>query len=372
MTQSTTDNRLTNSRLRTARTCLRKHLLQYELGIRAVRDAKPLHIGAAIHVGLEAYYTHLDRDVEAAVLAALESYDTNPPLAGDDEAEHEWQCNRMMVATMLRLYFWRWKDHDDQIEWLAVEQEFTHPIVNPETGRAGRIFEMAGKIDGIVVLPSGKVAIVEHKTASEDISTVGNYWRKLRMDGQVSTYWIAAQQMGYEPQEVLYDVIRKPQFRPSSSVPMLDDMGVKIVLDADGNRVKKKNGEWRQTADKEKGYVLQTRRETPEEYAQRVWEAVTAAPDEYFVRRSVPRLQSDLDEYAFDVWQLQGMLRECQRIDRWPRNQDACITIYGPCEYFDLCADGFDVEQYKLSGMLPDGYHATDTVNHELQENTND
>ena len=353
---------LTNSRLRSAKTCLRKHQLGYELGIRPDTTAAPLRIGTVAHKALELYYATDERHAMKSINFALEAYDINPPT--DPQYKYEWDCERAMIATMLTLYFWRWEEYDKSLEWESVEFSFEQPIVNPETGRQARNFTMAGKIDGLVMMQDGKLALVEHKTTSDDIDPTGDYWRMLRMDPQISTYWLAAVGLGHPVQTVLYDVIHKPGLKPKQ-IAETDAMDVKIVLDGEGKRVKTASGLWRQTGDKAKGYALQTRQETPDEYAKRIHTEVTGNVDKYFARVPIPRLQSDLEEHAYDVWGMQKIIRECQRTDRWPRNTHACKG-FGLCPYFALCGYGFDVEEFKSTGAVPEGFKVVGEVHQEL------
>jgi hypothetical protein len=108
--------------------------------------------------------------------------------------------------------------------------------------------------------------VMEHKLLSEDLTEGAAIWRRLRVDHQISLYVLAARELGYAVDGVFYDVTRKPTIAPCP-IPMLDVDGVKIVLDANRQRVKNKDGKsWRQTSDTEKGYVLQTRPMEPEEW----------------------------------------------------------------------------------------------------------
>src|SRR3990167_5857191 len=111
----------------------------------------------------------------------------------------------------------RWLD--EAIETLAVEREFTVPLINPPTGAPSRTFVLSGKIDAIARFADGRTVIVEHKTSSEDISPGSEYWRRLTLDTQISAYYLGARSLGFEVDGCLYDVLGKPALRPLKATP---------------------------------------------------------------------------------------------------------------------------------------------------------
>lgn len=352
------DTRLTHSRLQCAKTCLRKHYLLYVLGLRPDHEAQPLRMGRVFHRGLELAET-MERD--DAILAALAGYDAGPPDGLDGQA---WWVERETVARLLAAHIWRWSDMDAEIAVLATEEVFGIPLRNPRTGRTSRTWTLAGKRDKLVRLADGRVAILEYKTTAGDIAPDSDYWKRLLMDAQVSIYWLAAEDAGIHVDTVLYDVTRKPSIRPRQ-IPLLDADGLKVVLDAQSMRVLKKDGKPRQSASTADGYRLQTRPETPEEFGERLTEDIAEQPDKYFSRREIPRLQSDLDEARYELWQYGRILAECQRNNRWPRNTGAC-NGFGRCTCWGLCTGGFDLAE----GVVPEGWSQTDDVHQELVEET--
>lgn len=306
---------LTNSEMKTRRRCAREHHLSYELGYRPIEDAEALRFGSLVHGALELWW--LGNPVEAC----LESIAAH--------AVDEWEAAKARV--MMLAYDARWLNEHNQADVVAVEREVYAPLVNPETGHASRTFELGMKLD--VLLGS---SFVEHKTTSEEIGLGSAYWKRLQMDTQVSTYYAGAKSLGHEVTGCLYDVLRKPALRPSQ-VPVLDAEGCKVVLDAQGERAKTKQGKWRQTGDTELGYVLQTRPEMVEEYEQRLTEEVAQNPDKYFQRGTVVRLEHEEREAQLDAWQLAREIREAERADAHPRNPDACQRFGRMCGFFDVC-----------------------------------
>lgn len=307
---------LTNSEMRTRRRCAREHHLAYELGYRPIEDVEHLRFGSLVHGGLEPWW--LGHGLEAA-LAFIEQH-----------AADEWEAAKARV--MMRGYDARWRDETPFADVVAVEREVYAPLVNPETGAASRTFMLGMKLDVLL----GRM-FVEHKTTSSEIGPGSAYWKRLQMDTQVSTYYQGAKSLGHEVEGCLYDVLRKPALRPSQ-VPLVDEDGVKIVLDQGGQRVRTKDGKkWRQTSDTELGYVLQTRPETVEEYEARLTEDVAANPDKYFQRGTVVRLEHEEREAQLDAWQLAREIREAELANAHPRNPDGCERFGRTCGFFDVC-----------------------------------
>lgn len=183
-----------------------------------------------------------------------------------------------------------------------------------------------------------KVYLLETKTAGEDITPGSTFWKRTTLDPQLSLYLPAIRKLGHDPLGAIYDVLRKPDQRPGT-VPTLDADGLKIVLDANGLRVRTKDGKkWRQTADTEAGYVLQSRAETPEEYGARCLEAISENPTKFYARGVVVRLESDEREAAQDMWNTASLMRDARRLQMYPRNPDACVSWGRECDYLNVCS----------------------------------
>lgn len=330
---------LTHSRLRSFRSCPRKHYLRYELGLRTDVESFPMRVGSAFARAVEADAKGLD--VQASIEVGL-----------DDPFD------LALVAAMFDGHKRRWEGAD--LEHVAAELAFDLPLVNPETGRPSPIWRLQGVIDRLVRLPDGRLALMEYKTTSKDFAPGADYWTQLHLDMQLSIYLIAARALGYDVSTILYDVTRRPGQRPGT-VPLVDENGSKIVHDGAGERVRTADGKkWRETGDTAKGYVLQTRPETPDEFAGRVAAAIAADPDKHFARIEIARLDSDLEEAQAEIWQQQIALREAQKIGRWYRNPEACFQINSACEYVGIC------QMRDLETRTPDGFKRVDDVHAEL------
>jgi hypothetical protein len=312
---------LTASRSAKFLSCPRAHFWSYERRLRREDSGPALRFGSAWHRAMEARWKgHAAEDCLS--LALPEGVDL-------DAIQAE------TLASLLLVYFRIYGAQDELIAQAFPEVEFKQDL------KASRSFYSAGKIDGLVKLSDGRFAIIEHKTTSDDVSEGSDYWTRLRFNPQLLQYVGSARQLGWPVETAIYDVTRKPMIQPRQ-IPLLDEQGCKIVNDAAGNRVYKKDGSPRESADTANGYVLQTRIETPEEFGQRLFADANERPGFYFARREVPILDQDLDEFAAQRITTSRMILGCRAEERrlqrqeqaWPRNVgQAC----GYCEYAQFC-----------------------------------
>jgi len=326
---------LTNSMRSSWNACHRKYKFSYVDMYKRARTSDALTFGTAFHSMMEVYWLKAinepnKSDIRIAddIIAIVEKYEID-------------NDNAFTAKTLLALfdgYVAKYLDDDrNRFACVSVEQYFKTDLLNPETNGKSKTFSLAGKIDGIIADKStGEILILEHKTTSEDIDPTSNYWMKLPIDGQVSGYYLGAKSLGYIAEACLYDVIRKPTIRPSNSVPVLDENGLKVVVDADGNRVFKKDGTPRQSEDTKNGFYMQKREETADEWFERLSADIASNPDKYFQRMDIARSETDLQDYVFDMWSLSKELIEAENTGHFSRNPNNCSN-YGGCEFFDVC-----------------------------------
>lgn len=355
------DNRLTHSQIRAYRTCPRKHQLLYVEGIKPEEDATALYLGTLVHYGLDLWKEGLMNGMPATALSRF--------VLGEVRARFQTTDERRLLAyqtaeALLWSYMWRWEEQDHQYEYKASEMVFEIPLINPATGAQSKTFTLSGKIDGLVKLPDGRLALIEHKTTGSNIDPEEDYWKRLRIDSQISLYFEAARYLGWNVETIVYDVIRKPRMR-LSQIELRDEDGLKLVCDANGERVRTKDGKkWRESGDAAQGYVLQTREETIHEFVERLTRELQEKPESYFARREIPRHGSDLVEAQFERWQYAAMIRESRNANRWPRNDASCIG-FGHCEFFGLCSNG---QTYSDGDPVPPGFYSRKSVHEEIDE----
>jgi hypothetical protein len=345
-TEQTTDRRLTNSSEATFMTCQRKYALAYVLRLRPRHDADPLRFGTAWHLGVGMYESGIP--IDDAIEAVREAYAASecPPWLTPEDMQVECET----VCAMTRGHHWRWGS-DPAIETVMVEHEFNLPIINPATGRPTPTYTSAGKMDRIGKLTDGRLALVERKTTRDEIAPESDYWKKLLMDSQLSRYYCAARDSGFDVQTIMYDVMRKPSIRPK--------------------KVAKSDVAQATAAGCYFGLPLTDRcpeQETPAMYGARLLADIQERPDFYLARREIPRMAADLAEFRQEQWTILHQIRECEvqqeqgaGLTAWPRNTRSCVG-FGRCPYLDICR-GLTADPTQ---QIPEGFEIRSTLHSEL------
>ena len=317
---------LTHSRATSFKRCRKLHWFQYEIMLRPVEAALALRIGSEMHRLCDLLRTTGLGVARAHIAASV----------GD------WR-DPYMPNTLLALiegYAARWAHCSLICETIASEQAFRLSLQNPDGGTS-RTFDLAGKIDSISRLHDGRVVNVETKTTSADLSVESGFWPLLLMDPQISLYFIAAKQAGYDVETIVYDVIKKPTIRPRKATP-------------EDKRKYKKDGTL---------YANQREQdETEQEWYERLTADIAERPDFYFARKEVPRLQQDLDHFAYEIWDIGKDIRQAQLTGRWYRNVGKWTC--GNCAYFSLCAG---LAPWESGDIAPEGFEYLDDPHPELK-----
>lgn len=161
---------ISNTRLRTWRTCPQKEYLSFDLGLEPTTKPERLAWGSAFHAGRAGLAYEADPFVRASVEKVLAVY-------------------------------------REPCEVVAAELHFELPF------HGGTL---CGDIDAIGTI-NGRLVIVERKTTSRPVEDL---LQNLDLDTQVLTYWLGARHLGYDVQSVLYCVQPKPTERPKKATPV--------------------------------------------------------------------------------------------------------------------------------------------------------
>lgn len=332
--------KMTHSSMTCAKNCLMRYFFRTVVGLVKQRDETPRKVGSIFHKGTERLgdpkYKKLKK-LEAKIKFVLPAFAPYPGWCTEEEDQRKWDYDYAIARGMLRAYLQYWEN--DAVEIEKAELEFELSVVNPETGMPSRRFVRAGVIDMLARIPDGRLLVGERKTTTSNLEIDGDYWKKLRLDQQISMYVLAARDMeeDIDSSAVLYDVTRRPMFK-GKAIPVLDKDGKKNYIDDEtGEIVRNKDDSPRQSG--KPGTTLKSRPETRGELEARVYEAMTEDPDSHFCRREIPRLESDLEDFAKELWQQAGLLGECHKKDIWFRNTDACMGFF-TCDYFEVCHEG--------------------------------
>jgi hypothetical protein len=341
--------------MQSAKDCLKRHYLQYEykgVGLKPIRQSEPLRFGGNFHVGLDL----LAKGMSAADVCdeIRARYAELPGWCQTDEDILEWQVECEKVMRLLLGYVWYWGYGQDEV--VAAEQTFEIPLLNPQTGRPSTNWTLKGRIDSIVNI-DGRMMLMEHKTTSDPIDDDSDYWRKLRIDSQISLYMLGATESGYPVRGVLYDVIAKP--RTSLRNPLYQ------MLKADKDKLYNHGIYYGEQFDLHMvGDAIDAKKETVDMFGARLSASIAENPESFYVRKEIPRLESDIDELKRELWGIQKRLTFCKMNGYWDRNTSACQRPY-KCECVEICYGGFDVSE---DAPIPPGYMLKSSQHEELEE----
>jgi hypothetical protein len=305
---------LTNSHVSAWRSCPRLERLRYAEGYRPRATAGALSFGTAIHAALAIWLLSHDLLDALAVLSAIVDL-----------------YERARAEAMIVGYHHRWGA--SPLSMLGVEQPFRAPLRNPDTGRASKLWTVGGKLDGVVADEGARVFLMEHKTSSEDISPGSDYWVRLRLDSQASTYLAGARAIGIRPLGIIYDLLRKPDLEPRKATPV------------ELRKYRKKDGG-----------LYENQRETDEtvdEYRDRILDTIAEAPEKYYQRAEVVRTEAEELEAARDLWEHAHAISEARKSGRSPRNPGACLSWGRSCEFVPICGGTEDLETSTRFRRLP-------------------
>lgn len=369
---------LTSSRLRCFRRCAREHYYRYERLRRPRGNELALAFGSLFHAGVEEWRRSVaalqaQGICDPAQVSQGSFFDPlRSALAGvdraiqdgvaDDGDVDEFEVAR--VEEMLRGYHCRWFAHDlAHVLYIAIEGTWKMSLVNPATGRSSRTFSLTGKTDATATVDY-RLWVFENKTTSADITPGSPYWVRLRMDDQVSLYFDGAgARHGRDAFGCMYDVAKKPGIKPLLATPdenrkFTKGKGCKECGGSAGGKRGIVRGSGRMNATdgvsatlhdciacggtgwKEAPRLIAQQRdhdETVSEFRERVRHVLMEAPEAYYQRGDVVRLDDEMQQHRSDRWALAQQIRACQKAGAWPRNPDACVRYNRFCGYFDVC-----------------------------------
>ena len=239
--------------------------------------------------------------------------------------------SKLLIAAKCRAlafgYHARWKDAPYVV--LEVERTVESELWNPETERKSRSFRVAGRID-LTAMHGDRRILFDHKTTSDDIEDpAGAYWRQLVIEGQPSHYMLLEWLNGRKVDDAVWDVMRKPGISPKS-VAKADAKATIVTHQYCG----------RELSSESLLSLQYDGRETMEMYEARLAEDCTQnRPERYFQRRSVPRLDSEIHEYAVELWEHSQEMLHVLRLDRRARTPGACMAYNRPCEFLGICSN---------------------------------
>lgn len=350
--------RLSHSRMKLFRLCQRRYAYEKVHGYTPVDVPEPLVFGSALHRGLEAMWrSWLPGHVPAPLPDDLDVLGGWPLyVVGEREQQafgeaimalradpHPDPSRQALIEELTWAYAAKWGGAD--LQPIAVEREFVMPLTHPITGETSATWDITGRLDVLAERASdGAVVVVEHKSTSGDVSVGSGYWVALRMDAQASTYFAAAQAMGFDPAAVVYDVVAKPRVEPLRATPpdqrkLTVDRRKPCKCRGFGCAICGGTG-----AVGEPPRLYSGQRDTDEsldDFRARVRALITSEEGQrlYFVRDDVARLEGELTDHRLDVWhQAEAMAAVHRDPDRAVRSPEACVSFGRVCSFFTVCS----------------------------------
>lgn len=297
------DDLLTQSRMETWNLCRRKHHYRYTEGYDKKAPSQALDFGTAWHKFCE-YWWSGRRDAETLKKHIF-----------DRAALMMSPVELVQFEEMARGYDLAHAEDAKRYKVVALEKEFRAGLFDPsQSTRGGKkalevsgAFLLAGKIDGVLedTEKDDYQLVLEHKTTKQIIEDDSEpYWDKLVMDHQLSMYTVGSDALGYNVQEALYDVARKPSIRPKKG-------------------------------------------ESLEEYRLRLRAEMEADPKSYFRWRTIPRQTKELFSFVRDAWDTARLMEIEKEGVLSPRNPSACFQ-YGTghrCPFYDTCLGNVPLDE---------------------------
>jgi hypothetical protein len=204
----------------------------------------------------------------------------------------------------------------DEFDWVSNEEPFEIDVKGPDGSVVSGV-RIVGYADGILIRKSdGKKVVRECKTTASQILGYGSYWGRLGIDGQIGLY---ANAFGVD--SVIYDVLRKPQIRPS-----------KVDKALAAKRLEEKGVDGRTATEDE---ILQA-------YSQRVSDLIADEPEAFHQWREIVITPLDHEVAARNLWESVRALRYAEESDCFPMHPGSCTTFSG-CKFLDVCCGRADI-----------------------------
>ncbi len=308
---------LTSSRLRLYHSCPRAHHYRYEVGLTPTApETGARALGTAVHAGLEAWWVaHKEGAPQYALPSAFRS--------AEDAFPFDDPFTLAMIRALVTGYDAAWSEWAATVEVIGVELPFEAPLTHPVTGAPSATWRIAGKLDALVRLNDGRVAIIEHKTRSGDAAVGSDYRRKLTLDPQVSTYFEGVRALGYEADVCVYDVLCKPSIKPLLATP------------EEKRRTKKDGALYAGTRLSD---------ETAVEYEKRLIDTIAADRDRYLVHAEIVRSDAEREAHQWALWHAVRSIEETRRAARVardvravPQSPASCFGTGHRCDFLDIC-----------------------------------
>lgn len=303
---------LTFSAAKKFQSCHKAYYNRYKKNLVPLEQDEVLFLGSLIHDCLEMWYKRDPNDPIIEIQIGRLIDEAYPMRVSDEKQKKDWHLAKAMMDGYINQY------QQEDFRIIDTELEFSVPIINPNTNRASRTFELMGKVDALVML-NDYFYIMEHKTTA---LITGNYIEILPMDFQINLYAMALSRFKNIPiAGVIYNVIQK-------------------------SRIRQKLGESEEQFEIRKNELIQksktgktaAKRQLPESDESFQHRLRSVYQDDKMYHREILYLSNeDIRRTEYQLWEITQEILNTQRRGVWSQNTDTCFRYHRPCMYFPLC-----------------------------------
>ena len=370
---------LSTSAISAFKACPTRYRYQYGMGIRPIEEVENRRMGSSWHEGLEIMgfkpeqpcprcehpapecpicqgSGFVDDPLDALTRAMNKRYSDLFPGMPKNTKEIE------RATVLYALFAYKYHYEDRPIEVITTELPFRIPLIDPKTRKAIPGVVIDGKLDKLI-RTDGTLAVMEHKSTSDDLAPESDYWGHLRLDTQTTLYTYAIQRLQadglLEPWNIkandppigtiLYDVWRKPAIKPkklsqADTAKFVEtgryfDREFEVTGEGDqaaGSLVVFVDGEPAEVEQLKKGFAI---RETPDMFGCRLFDEINQQPDRYFARRLLARTSLDMERFEHELYALYSAVES----KAWFHNEYSCDNR-GKCDYCQFCFTGQEID----------------------------
>tara|TARA_R110002020_G_scaffold473082_1_gene701858 strand:+ start:367 stop:1356 length:990 start_codon:yes stop_codon:yes gene_type:complete len=315
---------VTASSLNTYSSCPRKYQYKYMEEFESTLPQDALLIGSAVHIGIEHFW--LGKTAAEMFEAVDNYYRETPNFWNSDKGEVE----KVKITAYLYGYIKERAEMLPLYEVLGVEEKWSETL---HVQTMDMTSNRAGKFDLVLRRKSdGEVFVVDHKTsAARDIEDpMSVFWGKLTFDTQVVMYLDGAQRkygLDRRPRFV-YDVIRKTKSKPSMT-----------------KRASRKKTETKFQFEARKAALT----ETLPQFRARMMKEYTTDPSR-FMWREILITHDEVERRQDELFLLEKQIQSAPLQYDLPRNPNSCLSAWGACPFFPVCAGQDDLstsDQYR-------------------------
>jgi len=294
-----------------------------------------------------------------------------------NKTREEWFTEKTILIYSLSAYNWYYSQ-DDEHKTIDTEVSFEIPLLNPETGRTLPNVKVLGKIDAIIEDANNQIFVKESKSTTKSIEPDSDFWKHLSLNVQCNMYPLAVQALKGETGSVAYDAWHKPGIKPKKLTQTDSKKFVetgeycgqefKVELEdgpmilPDEKRGCSVNGELTDIESGKKDGTFSIK-ETPEMYGARLLQDMTERPEFYFARKEIAVLDSDIERFKWELYNIYQTARNMDKNNCWYTNDQACEATFH-CIYRQFCYNNikFNRDSFKNGENIPDGFRISKHV----------